>query len=367
MIKSCYSVALNCIYQHVYFVADIWQHAYGVIGVIMSLSQSKILMLSASVVFATAMTGCSTLSFNKKKVEDKGPQASEQVYYQRAVTALNKQQYEEADKQLRALDNYYPSGQYSQQVQLDLLYTHFKRKKYPEAIAQAEHFLTQYPNHPQADYAYYVRGVANMEQNYDGLIRYTSLKEAHRDVGYLKVAYQNFADFLRRYPNSRYAVDVAQRMQFIGNELAESEMNVARFNLERKAWLSALQRARWVIEYYPETVQVPEALATSVYAYQQLGDKQSAEQYKKLLKANYPQLLKSNGEVNLAAAQRKGSWVNKFSLGIIGRSSQSAVGSVPANPNVTNRPANNNEVKTPAGTPQQRSLLNRVSFGLLDK
>ncbi len=54
-----------------------------------------------------------------------------------------------------------------------------------------------------------------MEQNYNGLLRYTSLKQSHRDVSYLKVAYQNFVDFIRRYPSSEYAVDAAQRMKFI--------------------------------------------------------------------------------------------------------------------------------------------------------
>ncbi|MFB2578526.1 outer membrane protein assembly factor BamD [Acinetobacter sp. c2-A9] len=320
----------------------------------MSLNRSKILMLSTSVVLASTITGCSI--FSKKQAEDKGPQANEEVYYQRAMTALDKRQFDQAEKQLKAIDSYYPTSQFIQQVQLDLMYTYFQAKKYPEAIAQVERFLTQYPSHPQADYAYYVRGVANMEQNYDGIIRYTSLRQAHRDNNYLKLAYQNFADFLRRYPNSKFTVDVAQRMQFIGNELAESEMNIARFNIERKAWVAALQRARWVIEYYPETVQIPEALATTVYAYQQLGDTQNAEQYRQIIKLNYPHLLKSNGDVNLNAARHKGSLLNRLSLGTLGRSSTQNVNKEHTMPTANNHAS---EAKP--------SLLNRLSFGLLGK
>lgn len=52
------------------------------------------------------------------------------------------------------------------------------------------------------------------------------------------MAYQNFVDFIRRYPSSTYAVDAAQRMQFIGQELAEAEMNAARYNIKRKAWVA---------------------------------------------------------------------------------------------------------------------------------
>ncbi len=182
-------------------------------------------------------------------------------------------------------------------------------------------FIRMNPQHPKADYAYYVRGVANMEQNYDGLLRYTSLKQAHRDVSYLKLAYQNFVDFIRRYPSSTYAVDVAQRMQFIGQELAEAEMNAARYNIKRKAWVAAVERSLWVVEHYPQTPQIPEALATVAYGYGKLGDQATAQQYIDVLKLNYPNLVKADGSVNLRAARHDASWLNRATLGIFGRRS----------------------------------------------
>ena len=189
-----------------------------------------------------------------------------------------------------------------------------------------------------------------MEMNYDSLIRYTSLQQSHRDVSYVKVAYQNFVDLIRRFPSSKYSVDAAQRMKFIGQELAESEMNAARFNIQRKAWLAAAERAQWVIEHYPQTPQTPEALATLAYSYQKLGDNSTAQQYIEILKLNYPNLVKSNGEVNLRAARKEGSWVNRATLGLLGRESKTV--------------EVKEEVKSEA---QQRSLTNRLSFGLLDK
>lgn len=314
----------------------------------MSLPRLNILVLSLSIGIASVMVGCSS---NPKKVTDAGPQSSEQVYYDKAQTALNKGQYNEASKQLEALDTYFPTGQYTQQAQLDLMYTRFRQADFPGAIALADRFIRLNPQHPQVDYAYYLRGVSNMEQNYDGLLRYTSLKQAHRDVSYLKVAYQNFADFIRRFPSSKYAVDAAQRMKFISEELAESEMNTARFNIQRKAWVAAIQRARWVLEYYPQTPQIPEAIATLAYAYDKLGDQQSAQQYTTLLKTNYPQLIKNNGEVNLRAARNQGSLVNRLTLGILGRSADQQTSA-----------QTNNEVAQENG---ERSWLNRLSFGLL--
>ena len=316
----------------------------------MSLPRYKMTMLALSLGVATAIVGCS--SNPKKDVVDTGPQSSEQVYIQKSEKALERGQYSEAAKQLEALDTYYPTSDYAAQAQLELLYVKFQQKDYEAAISLAERFIRLNPQHPNVDYAYYVRGVANMEQNYDGLLRYTSLKQSHRDVSYLKVAYQNFVDFIRRFPSSTYAVDAAQRMKFIGNELAESEMNAARFNIKRQAWLAAIERSQWVVEHFPQTPQVPEALATIAYGYDKLGDSKTAQQYIEVLKLNYPNLVKADGSVNLRAARSDGSWINRATLGVFGREAQIS----------SNADQNEN-----SSTTEKRSLTNRLSFGLLGR
>ena len=316
----------------------------------MSLPHYKITILALSLGVASVFVGCSS-NPSKKDVVDKGPQSSEQVYFEKAQKSLERNQYTDAVKSLEALDTYYPTGQYTQQAQLELLYAKFKQKDYEGTIALAERFIRLNPQHPNVDYAYYVRGVANMEMNYDSLIRYTSLQQSHRDVSYIKVAYQNFVDLIRRFPSSKYSVDAAQRMKYIGQELAESEMNAARFNIQRKAWLAAAERAQWVIEHYPQTPQTPEALATLAYSYQKLGDTATSQQYVDILKLNYPNLVKSNGEVNLRAARKDSSWVNRATLGLLGRQSK-------------NVDSKNIDANTET---EKRSLTNRLSFGLLDK
>ncbi|MCO8044391.1 outer membrane protein assembly factor BamD [Acinetobacter bohemicus] len=316
----------------------------------MSLPHYKMTMLAITLGVASAMVGCS--SNPKKEVVDKGPESSEQVYIQKAQKALDRNQYSDAAKQLEALETYFPTSQYAPQAQLELLYVKFQQKDFEGAVALAERFIRLNPQHPNVDYAYYVRGVANMEQNYNGLMRYTSLKQSHRDVSYLKLAYQNFVDFIRRHPSSSYAVDAAQRMQFIGQELAEHEMSAARFNLKRKAYLAAVERSLWVIEHYPKTPQIPEALATVAYGYDKLGDKATSQQYIEVLKLNYPNLVKANGEVNLRAARHEGSLLNRATLGIFGKGASTAT-------DTTSQPA---ELEPP-----KRSWTNRISFGLLDR
>lgn len=313
-------------------------------------NKTQIIALSLAM---TTMVGCTTLGFNKNKKEvvDLGPQSTEQVYFEKAQTALSKGQYNEATKSLEAIKSYFPTGEYAEQAEIDLIYTKFQQKNYPEAISLADRFIQLYPNHNKLDYIYYVKGVANMEQNYDSLLRYTSLKQAHRDLGYLKLAYNSFKDMILRFPSSDYSVDAAQRMTFIGQELAESEMNVARFNLHRKAWIGALERAQWVIEHYPQTPQIPEAIATMAYTYQKIGNTEGAQQYLQLLQRNYPHLIKNNGEVDLKAARSERSLLNKATLGLFGN----------------NAKANTQTNISPTNQPNERSLLNKLSFGLLDK
>ena len=153
----------------------------------MSLPRYKVTMLAVSLGLAMALVGCS--SNPKKEIVDTGPQSSEKIYYDSAMKSLSKGQYGDAVKSLEAIDTYYPTGNYAQQAQLELLYTKFKQKDYEGVIALADRFIRLNPQHPNADYAYYIRGVANMEMNYDSLLRYTSLQQSHRDVSYMKVAY----------------------------------------------------------------------------------------------------------------------------------------------------------------------------------
>lgn len=303
----------------------------------MSIPRFHVLVSAISLAIAGGIAGCDSSS---SVVKDTGPQKTEMAYYQTAQKNLKRGQWTEANKSLEALDTYFPTSEYNEQSQLDLMFSRFQQADFPGVITAAERFMRTYPNSQQLDYAYYIRGVANMEEEYDGIMRYTSLKQSHRDVGYLKLAYDNFRDFIQRFPNSRYTVDAAQRMQYIGQELAENEMNVARFNIERQAWLAAIQRGRWVLEYYPQTPQIPEALATIVYGYQQLGDNDDAKQYLDIMRLNYPQLVHGD-KVDMDAARGKPSLLNRATLGIMGR---------PANAFLPKQSADNSQPAVTANT-----------------
>lgn len=277
-------------------------------------------------------SGCAVFKGSEKP--DAGPAFSEQIYYERAQKSLLRNQLDDASTALEALDTYYPTGAYTEQAQLDLMYTRFRQSDYTSAASTAERFIRLYPNNPQLDYAHYLRGVANMEIGFDSLLRYTSLQQAHRDVSFLRIAYDNFNELLQKYPNTRYRFDSVQRLQHINQQFAENEMNVARYNVKRGAWVGAIQRARWVLEYYPQTPQIPEAIATLGYSYQQLGMTEQATQYRDLLKLNYPSLVK-NDQIALKAAQHQPSWLNRMTLGIAGGWNKPVVATANPNDSVT--------------------------------
>ncbi len=328
-------------------------------------SRFALVLLTASLM---TLPGCSTVKgvFSRDKPADTGPKMSEQAYYEQAQRALQRGEFDNAARSLEALDTYFPVGPYTEQAQLDLMYSRFRLGDYPGAVAVADRFVRLYPNSRQLDYVHYVRGVANMENGQDSLLRYTRLNTAHRDTSMLRLAYDNFTDFLRRFPGSRYTPDVTQRLRFIANQMAESEMNIARFNIERKAWLAAAQRARWVLEYHPQTPQIPEALATLAYSYQRLGRDDLAAPHLAVLRANYPQLLSGNS-VNLAKARTERSWLNRLTLGIAGRRGELVTPPAGA-PSAPALPANPTAAPTPLPTqPMASPAAPVIGLGLPDQ
>ena len=290
------------------------------------LKVASVSLLSLSLL---GLTGCQTLKNNTslgKKADIIATKAnkSEQGYYNSAQSNLKKENYNSAIKDLTDLRTFYPVGQYSEQALLDLMYAQFIHGDYLDAAASADRFIQLYPTNAQTDYAHYTRGVANMQAGGKGLMQYTALSQAHRDTSYPRLAFANFQELIGRYPNSAYAPDAAQRMRYIYNQFAESEMDSARWYIKRKAYAAAANRAKWVFQYYPQSVQTPEAVATIAYSYDKLGMKDTAQQYKQLLALNYPQLLDKNGNVHLTKARTKPSLPNIVTLGILGRSADVA-------------------------------------------
>ena len=278
---------------------------------------SSITLLALSV----NLVGCQTFK-NLTGAKDvdavETAEKSEQGYYNDAIAQIDKGRYVQGVEELTNLRTFYPTGQYAEQALLDMMYAQYQGDKYEMAAASAEQFIRLYPSNPQVSYAYYVRGVANMEGSSESL-KLFKLSQAERDTAYLRIAFANFQELISKYPNSPYAPDAAQRMTFIYNQFAESEMSAANWYIEREAYVAAVNRAKWVFQYYPLSESVPDAIAVLAYSHEKLGLTDLANEYKTLLQINYPNMLTSNGKVKLST-KRDRTWLNKITFGQLGRS-----------------------------------------------
>lgn len=173
------------------------------------LSSVTLLALSVNLV------GCQTFkNLTGKNVDAvETAEKTEQAYYRDAVDQIDKGRYTQAIEDLNSLRTFYPTGQYAEQSLLDIMYAQFAAGNYETAASSAERFISLYPSNPQVSYAYYVRGVANMQGSSEG-IKLFKTNQAERDTAYLRIAFANFQELVNKYPNSPYAPDAAQRMTF---------------------------------------------------------------------------------------------------------------------------------------------------------
>jgi outer membrane protein assembly factor BamD len=246
---------------------------------------NKILrLITTSFFIAIFIAGCSSKKSSKPKVADKPPTA----LYEDATTALESANFEKASEVLEALDSRYPFGPHSEQVQLELIYSYYKRNEMALALANIDKFIRLNPTHKDLDYLYYMRGLTNLAgddqffQNLFGVDRF------NRDQSPSQRAFKDFNHILQYYPKSQYAKDARQRMVFLKNRMARYEIAIAEWYIKREAYVAAINRSKVVLNNYPDTQSVKDALEIMIIAYRELGLEAPEKNALAVLKLNYP-------------------------------------------------------------------------------
>lgn len=206
--------------------------------------------------------------------------------YQLGREALDAGHYQTAIDRFQDLSARFPFGEHAQQAQLDTAYAYYRFNEPDSAIATAEQFIKTYPRHPDIDYAYYLRGLANFGQTNNFLDDVLDADPAKRDPRSALDSFRFFSELVRRFPDSRYAADAAQRMIHLKNYLARHELHVADHYMRRGAYVAAANRARYVIENYPQTTSAPAAIDILSQAYERLGLDDLAADARRVLTAN---------------------------------------------------------------------------------
>ncbi|ABP81268.1 competence protein ComL [Stutzerimonas stutzeri A1501] len=271
--------------------------------------QVKHLLLIAIFALTAACSSNETVDENLGEVE----------LYQQAQADLDNKSYTSAISKLKALESRYPFGRFAEQAQLELIYAYYRNAEPEAARSAAERFIRLHPQHPNVDYAYYLKGLASFDQDRGLLARFLPLDMTKRDPGAARDSFNEFAQLTSRYPNSRYSPDAKARMIYLRNLLAANEIHVAHYYLKRQAYVAAANRGRYVVENFQGTPAVADGLAVMTEAYQRLGLDDLADASLKTLQLNYPDhaTLEDGKFTPIEREEDTRSWLSKATLGLI--------------------------------------------------
>lgn len=235
--------------------------------------------LVAVATLSLVLAGCST---SKDAVPDNPPS---EIY----ATAQQKMQdgnFKGAITQLEALDNRYPFGPYSQQVQLDLIYAYYKSADLPLAQASIDRFIRLNPTHPNIDYVMYMRGLADMALDDSTLQGFFGIDRSDRDPLHARAAFRDFSQLIERSTNSQYVTDANKRLVYLKDRLAKYELSVVEYYTKRGAYVAAINRVEQMLREYPDTKATRDALPLMERAYKRLQLNSEAEKVAKVIAAN---------------------------------------------------------------------------------
>jgi len=203
---------------------------------------------------------------------------------QRAVEVGN---YRKAIAIFEALQARFPFSEFATQIQLELAYSYYKDGRIEQAIDASDTFLRENPTHPRVDYATYIKGLCYFETGQGFLERFFRKDINKRPPKDGELAFSTLSRLVERYPASPYAADAQQRLVYLKNRLAAYENEVARFYLERDAYVAALNRAKTAIEVYQGADSGAESLQIMIEAYEGLGMTELANDTRRVLEMNF--------------------------------------------------------------------------------
>jgi outer membrane protein assembly factor BamD len=240
---------------------------------------------SLALILVLFLSGCAIFGDPTEIDETKGWPV--QRLYTEASTLMRNQDYDKAIQYYGKLQSRFPHGRYALQSEMDVAYAYYKKGEAAAAIAAADRFIKLHPYHPNVDYMYYLKGLATFNER--GIVeKMTAQQISDRDPKSLRESFASFKELVKRYPDSKYAKDAIARMAYLVNTLAEHELHVARYYMKREAYVAALNRCKYVIENYPDSTSVEEALVITVSAYDLLGMENLKQDTLRVLKTNYP-------------------------------------------------------------------------------
>ncbi len=230
------------------------------------------------------MGGCSGPA-----VVDKTANMSPINIYAEAKDEISIGAYDKAILLLEKLEGRAAGTPLAQQAQIDKAYAHYKAQEPAQAVATLDRFIKLHPASPVLDYAFYLKGIINFNDDLGLFSSITRQDLAERDQKAAKESFESFKQLVTRFPSSKYAADAQQRMSYIVNSLAQYEIHVAMYYYSRGAYLAAINRAQIALTDFRDVPALEDALFILVQSYDALNMTQLRDDAKRVLETNYPQ------------------------------------------------------------------------------
>lgn len=252
---------------------------------------------------AFVMFGCSTANL------DETIGWSQNRLLTEAKAKLDDGDYPNCIKYFEKLESRYPFGPFAEQAQINIAYCYWKNKENELGIVAIDRFIKLHPGHANIDYAYYLKGMITFNDDLGYFASLTGQDLSERDPKAAKDAFEAFKILSTRFPNSKYTPDAIDRMRYIVNSLAESDVNAARFYYRRGAYLATVNRAQQAIKDYDRAPAIEEAMYLMVKSYDALGMKDLSSDAMRVFKANFPNShIFETGKRESVTAQKKSWW-----------------------------------------------------------
>lgn len=201
------------------------------------------------------VAACSSIDSREYAVKH----ANEDVLLAQAKIALEKKQFFEASQYLQALDSRFPFSHQQAWAQKMMVYALYASDQLAQAEMEADAYLATHAFDPDADYIYYLRGLIAFDQNQSWLRRHLGYDASSRDMTSMRLAYDQFTLLTQRFPDSPYANDAKQRLDYIYNLMAKSEWETAQFYYKKHAFHAAINRIEHLLRFYPKSIFVSRA------------------------------------------------------------------------------------------------------------
>jgi outer membrane protein assembly factor BamD len=242
------------------------------------LSALPVLAISA----AALLAACSSTP------DDKTASWSPNKIYAEAKDELSAGAFDKAIPLLEKLEGRAAGTPLAQQAQLEKAYAHHKAGEQAQALAALDRFIKLHPSSPAIDYALYMKGIVNFNDNL-GMFAFLSRQDlSERDQKAAKESFEAFKELVTRFPDSRYTPDARARMTYIVNSLAQYEVHVARFYFSRGAYVAAINRAQNALTDYQDVPALEEALFILLRSYDALGMTQLRDDTQRVMEKTYP-------------------------------------------------------------------------------